>query len=190
MKKTKKMDKPVMSELERQITLDVFIVQELDRLDLKKDGYKIIEDPESYFKPYFERITTPLAIIMAKLSIFFILRKIDSEEEKAQEDFNYFSKKYNLIQWMYKLANFYNYAITTANYILDKHNDLMLDLYNEGLLSKTGLSNTMQTFLCTKEILEKDIKILSKCHEEILKEKKEIKDKMDIRDYEDLGNQP
>lgn len=179
MKKTKKIDKPVMSELERQITLDVFIVQELDRLNLKKDGYKIIEDPENYFKPYFERVTTPLAIIMAKLSIFFILRKLDSEEEKAQEDLNYFSKKYSLIQWLDKLAGFYNYAITTANYVLNNHDDLMLDLYNEGLLSKTGLSNTMQTFLGTKEILEKDIEILSKCHEEILKEKEEVKDKMD-----------
>ena len=171
--KTKKAVKPNIFTNNR-------VLAEIDNIDIIKNAIKIIENPEVFFNKYFNKIKDPAGIVFAKFAVLIVMKEMDSSTEASEITVDHFSKKIHPIKWLDTLISFYEYMTETATYILDNHNNVILDLYNakeiDGKLMKMG----MKSFAKVQENIIQDVAKLKEVIADIEEEKKRIGDMEDI----------
>jgi len=178
--------KPTKEESEMFVKLD-----ELKKIDINKDGRKIVANPRSYFDKYL-KVMDDKGKILAKTEIYLLIKKIEGDEssrERAQKDAVFFINRYTAGGYVEILHKFYSYALETIEEILSEGNNTMLDLYNEGKLSRQTLDSAL---LCMKEIepmLLKDKEAVKEAVDQTEAEAKRINDMLNPG-LQGFSNQP
>lgn len=159
-----------------QIKKEQKIIIKIENINAKKECFKILENPSQYFQPHFNNLQNPYAILFAKFSVLTIIREIDTSEEICEKTADFFMEKYPIITWLDKLISFYQYAMSTIDYIIEKHDNIILDMYNDKIFDKKTMIQGMTSFKDIKEMLIKDKTELEKCLAEMEDEKKQAED--------------
>ena len=151
-------------------------IKQIESIDYKEDAFEIMEDPAKYFELYFKNVHTPTGKILAHFSVLSLLRRLDTSEELAQKTSDYFLDKYTVPEWLDKLMGFYNYGISIMNYLLDNHDNVILDMYNDKLINKKTMEKGMKSFQTVQKTLKTDKEALGKCIVDMEEEKRRAQD--------------
>ena len=154
-------------------------LKKIDEINIQKHLYSIFENPENFFKSYTVNLKSSISILFAYFTITNILREIDSSEECSNKAADYFLGKCSLIEWLDILINFYQYNIFIIDYILDNHDNNILDLYNKRHINKKTMKQMMMSFSELRAKITNDRDSVAKCIPEIEEEKEQIKEDLD-----------
>jgi len=151
------------------------LIWNIEDIDPEENACKILDNPEEFFKPYLKNIAHPALLIIAKFSIYYILIQIDGTREIGEKTSKYFMERCTIQEWLDKLRSFYSYCIETIDFLTSKHDDAMLDLYNEGNIDKDMLQKAMITFQDAQKEFVKEKELMEGLTREIEKEKERVR---------------
>lgn len=169
--------KDLSPKTQSQIEIDT--LDELEYLDSLKFVYEILDNPEVFFEPYLTKLKNPISILHGKFIIFVHIKTIDGYSPKRPSEYKNLIEKYGPLKMGEVFNRFYNYVIDIVEYILENHDNVMLDLYNDGRLSKERMTQTIMLFKETQKVLLSDKEELYKILDEIEETNKMIKEKYD-----------
>jgi len=129
----------------------------LEQIDLSKDRYIILQNPECYFEKYLSQVEDRHVKIAMQTIIYLYLRSL----------FRYFTDPMSIIKLKtltknnqgeyYKMCrSFLTYTLDTLTSILEKQEDSFLDVYTGGSISKETLEKVMLSFESKKDMFKKD----------------------------------
>lgn len=147
------------------------IIEKLEAIDINKEYRNILNDADKYFQPYLKKIKNPIAKIFVYFSIFAILKKIDTSDDLCNKAASYFLDRYSVKEWLNKLIDFYNYTISGIDYILNNHDNSVLDYYNKKQISKETMIHNMKSFVSVRNIFLKNKEMIEGCIGDLEKEK-------------------
>jgi hypothetical protein len=154
-------------------------LEQIDSIDIEKELYRIMENPEKYFEPYLKNVKNPAEIIFVQFSILGLLRTIDTSKKFCIKSADHFLSKYSVTKWLDKLSDFYEYNISIINYILENHDNAILDIYNEKQITKTMMEQRLLAFNKAKKQLTKDKEDAMTCLKDLEVEKEKAKEFLD-----------
>lgn len=147
------------------------VLSKIDNIDINKEVLNILKNPIKFFEMYLKNIKNPLSKIFAYFSILVILNKIDADGKLCEKTVDYYIDKYSMEIWLEKLINLYTYRISLINYLLENHNNVLLDIYNEKIIDKETMEKGIKTFISAQRKLQQDVVDLNKYIEDLQKEK-------------------
>jgi hypothetical protein len=151
-------------------------LQKIDNINIDQDALNILMNPNDFFLPYTKSIKNPIAIALSRFSILIILKNIDGNNEIVKKHFDYFLQNYTIEEWFEKLDTFYSLALSCAQFLLDNHDNFILDAYNEKRINDHSFNKTMEIFNTMKPLLLTDAENLKNCLNEIEIEKQRLKE--------------
>jgi hypothetical protein len=154
-------------------------LKQLDSIDVEKELYPIMENPELYFDAYLKNIKGSASLIFAQFSILMTLRTIDTSEKLSKKSADHFMSKYPIEKWLSKLTNFYEYGLSIIDYIIENHDNSILDMYNEKQITKIQMEKGLIAFDKAKKQLAKDREDMVVCIAELEVEKEKARDFLD-----------
>ena len=161
---------------------EINILKKIDTIDAHKEAFKILDNPENYFNEYLKKVKSPVAIIFTYLSILSLLREIDTSEDICEMTCDYFIEKYSIDDWLNKLTNFYTYITFAIDYVINNHDNTILDSYNMGQIDSSIMKKSMKSFVIVKKRMLEDKDSIRDCISDLEAEK----NRMD--GFDDLGD--
>jgi len=163
--------------MKREIPLsEAKILKKIATLNPKKESIKILQDPSKYFEKYTKDIKTPMGILFSKFDILTLLKKIDTSDEICDHTTGYFLDRYEVNDWLDILTIFYQYSISMIDYIIEHHNNIVLDIYNAGNISKDAMIESIKAFTSSKNKLLKDKDGMQNCILGLEEDKKDFEE--------------
>jgi hypothetical protein len=138
-----------------------------------------MENPEIFFNQYLKNIHSTVSTMLAQWSILSILRTIDTSEKFCNKSSDYFISKYSVTTWLDKLSGFYEYTISLITYIIENHDNSILDLYNEKKITQAMMVRGISSFNKAKKQLVKDKDDALICLRDLEVEKEKAKEFLD-----------
>jgi hypothetical protein len=161
---------------DKTIASEFKCLEQINSIDIEKELFSIMENPEIFFNQYLKNIHTPSSIMLAQWNILSILITIDTSEKFCNKSADYFLSKYSVEKWLDKLSGFYEYTISLITYIIENHDNSILDLYNEKKITKTMMVKGISSFNKAKKqlVMDKDDALI--CLRDLEVEKEKLKD--------------
>ena len=124
-------------------------------IDLNKDKYVIIQNPESYFNEYLSEADDEAIKTSMQLTIFLHLCKLFSCFTDSQSIPTCIGIFKSEVKYLTAYRDFLIYTLALLNIILDKQENAFLDTYSNKGINVKSLKKVMLAFGNKKEMFKK-----------------------------------
>ena len=109
---------------------------ELINIDVNKEKINIFCEASKYFKSRLDSILNPTVRNMVRVNIFFVLKEVTFAINNNKDDKAIAVRTKTIENFLIVSRDFYNYMLECLRFLLKEQDNMILDCYNEGQITK------------------------------------------------------